>query len=127
MVKSMEYFILSYTVGAIALTLAILTLKGQFEEYKRPFFVLWFLGITMSVLSALRDYPEGTPDQWLPIPVYWPLTILGALSFILLFVMLIPRFTNYKKAFILLTFIIASKWTIVHLFKLVLALQGIVL
>jgi hypothetical protein len=124
-VKSLEYFILSYSVGAIALTLAILTLRGHFEEYKRPFFVLWFLGITMSALSAFRDYPDGTPDQWLPIPIYWPLAILGTLSFILLLVMLTQRYTNYKKAFFLLTIIIATKWTIVHLFKLFLALQGI--
>jgi hypothetical protein len=122
----MEYLILSYSVGAIALTLVILAAREYFEDFKRPFFVLWFLGIAMSALSALRDHPSGPPDEWLPIPVYWPLSILGALAFILLFVMLIPRFTNYKKAFILLTIIIASKWAIVHLFKLVLALQGIV-
>lgn len=122
----MEYLILSYSVGAIALTLVILAARGYFEDFKRPFFVLWFLGIAMSALSALRDYPSGTPDEWLPIPVYWPLSILGALAFILLFVMLMPRFTNYRKAFILLTVIIASKWMIVHLFKLVLVLQGIV-
>ena len=123
----MEYLILSYTVGAIALTLVILTFKGHFEDYKRPFYVLWFLGIAMSALSALRDYPSGTPDEWLPIPVYWPLSILGALAFILLFVMLMPRNTNYKKAFMTLTVIIASKWVIVHLFKLILVLQGIVI
>ena len=122
----MEYLILSYGVGAIALTLVILAAKGYFEDFKRPFFMLWFLGIAMSALSALRDYPSGTPDEWLPIPVYWPLSILGALAFILLFVMLIPKYTNYRKAFILLTIIIASKWAIVHLFKLVLVLQGIV-
>ncbi|MFW9956395.1 MAG: hypothetical protein ACFFD3_17765 [Candidatus Thorarchaeota archaeon] len=122
----MEYLILSYSVGAIALTLVILAAKGYFEDFKRPFFMLWFLGIAMSALSALRDYPSGTPDEWLPIPVYWPLSILGALAFILLFVMLIPKYTNYRKAFILLTIIIASKWAIVHLFKLVLVMQGIV-
>jgi hypothetical protein len=122
----MEYLILSYSVGAIALTLIILAVKGYFEDFKRPFFVLWFLGISMSVLSALRDHPSGPPDEWLPIPVYLPLSLLGALSFILLFVMLTPRYTNYRKAFFLLTVIIASKWVIVHLFKLVLALQGIV-
>jgi hypothetical protein len=122
----MEYFILSYSVGAIALIIVALAFKGYFEDYKRPFFVLWFLGIAMSAFAAFRDYPDGTPDQWLPIPIYLPLSILGAVSFILLFVMLTPRFTNYRKAFILLTIIIATKWTIVHLFKLVLALQGIV-
>ena len=84
----MEYLILSYCVGAIALTLVILAAKGYFEDFKRPFFMLWFLGIAMSALSALRDYPSGTPDEWLPIPVYWPLSILGVISFILLFVML---------------------------------------
>jgi len=122
----MEYLILSYGVGAIALTLVILAAKGYFEDFKRPFFVLWFLGIAMSALSALRDHPSGPPDEWLPIPVYWPLSILGALAFVLLFVMLTRRYTNYRKAFILLTIIIAFKWALVHLFKLILALQGIV-
>ena len=122
----MEYLILSYSIGAIALTLVILAAKGYFEDFKRPFFVLWFLGITMSIFSALRDHPNGPPDEWLPIPIYWPLSILGVLSFILLFVMLFRKYTNYRKAFILLTIIIASKWAIVHLFKLVLALQGII-
>ena len=122
----MEYLILSYCVGAIALTLVILTAKGYFEDFKRPFFVLWFLGIAMSAFAAFRDYPSGTPDEWLPIPVYWPLSILGVLAFILLLAMLTRRYTDYRKAFILLTIIIAFKWVIVHLFKLILALLGIV-
>jgi peptidoglycan/LPS O-acetylase OafA/YrhL len=122
----MEYLILSYCVGAIALILVILAAKGHFEDFKRPFFVLWFLGIAMSAFAAFRDHPSGPPDEWLPIPVFWPLSILGALAFVLLFAMLTRRYTNYRKAFILLTIIIASKWVIVHLFKLILALQGIV-
>ena len=86
---------------------------------KVAFIILFILGFSMSALAGIRDAENF--QQMIPL-VMISLMVLGALA-VLLFIMTligikVPLISGYRKAFIAMTTIIASKWVIVHLYNL---------
>ena len=86
---------------------------------KAAFIILFILGFSMSVLAGIRD---GGNFQQMPTSILIPLMVLGALAVLLFIVTLIgikvPLISGYRRAFVVMATIIASKWVIVHLFNL---------
>ena len=86
---------------------------------KAAFIILFILGFSMSVLAGIRD---GGNFQQMPTSILIPLIVLGALAVLLFIVTLIgikvPLISGYRRAFVVMATIIASKWVIVHLFNL---------
>lgn len=81
------------------------------------FFVLWALGLTMSILAGFRDQVTVTPAQvgW----TYGPLMALGILAFVMLpgvpVANLLGWLKGYRSAFDLLAVVIIAKWMLAHL------------
>ena len=86
---------------------------------KAAFIILFILGFSMSVLAGIRDAENF--QQMIPL-VMIPLMVLGALAVLLFIVTLIgikiPLISGYRRAFVAMATIIASKWVIVHLYNL---------
>lgn len=86
---------------------------------KAAFIILFILGFSMSVLAGIRDGENF--QQMIPL-VMISLMVLGALAVLLFIVTLIgikiPLISGYRKAFMVMATIIASKWVIVHLYNL---------
>ena len=86
---------------------------------KAAFVILFILGFSMSVLAGIRDGKNF--QQMIPL-VMISLMVLGALAVLLFIVTLIgvkiPLISGYRRAFIAMATIIASKWLIVHLYNL---------
>ena len=78
--------IISLCVSVVAFLVIIFTLSGTtlpiLSDSGSAFLVLWILGFSMSALSGARDNSGG--EFTLPKQVWLPLSILGAMSFILL-------------------------------------------
>lgn len=89
---------------------------------KAAFYTLWVVGLLMSLMGGLRDFPDGNARAALG-GLVTPLYILGALAFVLLLVMVTGiRFAplrGYREAFVALSGVIALKWVLVHGLKLV--------
>ena len=87
---------------------------------KAAFVILFILGFSMSVLAGIRD--AGNFQQMISL-VMIPLMVLGALAVLLFIATLIgikiPLISGYRRAFIAMATIIASKWVIVHLYNLI--------
>lgn len=87
---------------------------------KAAFIILFILGFSMSVLAGIRD--GGNFQQMIPL-VMIPLMVLGALAVLLFIVTLIgikiPLISGYRRVFVAMATIIASKWAIVHLYNLI--------
>ena len=83
----------------------------------RAFFILWVLGLAMSILAGIRDQVTIAPPRvgW----TYEPLMALGILAFILLPAVpignLLGWIPGYNGAFEWLAVIIAAKWVLAHL------------
>lgn len=86
---------------------------------KAAFIILFILGFSMSALAGIRD--AGNFQQMIPL-VMISLMVLGALAVLLFIVTLIgikiPLISGYRRAFVAMATIIASKWAIVHLYNL---------
>lgn len=86
---------------------------------KAAFIILFILGFSMSVLAGIRDGENF--QQMIPL-VMISLMVLGALAVLLFIVTLIgikiPLISGYRRAFVAMAAIIASKWAIVHLYNL---------
>jgi len=86
---------------------------------KAAFIILFILGFSMSALAGIRD--GGNFQQMIPLVMIF-LMVLGALAVLLFIVTLIgikiPLISGYRRAFITMATIIASKWVIVHLYNL---------
>ena len=86
---------------------------------KAAFVILFILGFSMSVLAGIRDGKNF--QQMIPL-VMISLMVLGALAVLLFIVTLIgikiPLISGYRRAFVAMATIIASKWVIVHLYNL---------
>ena len=86
---------------------------------KAAFIILFILGFSMSVLAGIRDGENF--QQMIPL-VMISLMVLGALAVLLFIVTLIgikiPLISGYRRAFVAMATIIASKWAIVHLYNL---------
>lgn len=86
---------------------------------KAAFVTLFILGFSMSVLAGIRDGENF--QQMIPL-VMISLMVLGALAVLLFIVTLIgikiPLISGYRRAFVAMATIIASKWVIVHLYNL---------
>jgi len=86
---------------------------------KAAFIILFILGFSMSVLAGIRDGENF--QQMIPL-VMISLIVLGALAVLLFIVTLIgikiPLIFGYRRAFMAMATIIASKWIIVHLYNL---------
>lgn len=114
----------SYVVAAIA----FLFIYTVFADKRVPmiasdkvaFFALWVIGLAMSILAGMRDFPDGKFTMS-GIPLTF-LMALGALAFGRLVVKLIglklPGIISYRQAFNLTAGIIILKWVMVHLYKL---------
>ena len=87
---------------------------------KAAFVILFILGFSMSVLAGIRDGKNF--QQMIPL-VMISLMVLGALAVLLFIVTLIgikiPLISGYRRAFVAMATIIASKWVIVHLYNLI--------
>ena len=116
--------IISLCVSVIAFLVMILTLSGTtlpiLSDSGSAFLVLWILGFSMSALSGARDNSGG--EFTLPKQVWLPLSILGALSFILLVMAIfnIPflMMDDHADRFLILSLIIVSKWVYMHLYNI---------
>ena len=86
---------------------------------KAAFVILFILGFSMSVLAGIRDGENF--QQMIPL-VMISLMVLGALAVLFFIVTLIgikiPLISGYRRAFVVMATIIASKWVIVHLYNL---------
>ncbi len=86
---------------------------------KAAFIILFILGFSMSALAGIRDGENF--QQMIPL-VMISLIVLGALAVLLFIVTLIgikiPLISGYRRAFVAMATIIASKWVIVHLYNL---------
>ena len=86
---------------------------------KVAFIILFILGFSMSALAGIRDAENF--QQMIPL-VMISLMVLGALAVLLFIVTLIgikiPLISGYRRAFVAMVTIIASKWAIVHLYNL---------
>ena len=115
--------IISLCVSVIAFLVMILTLSGTtlpiLSDSGSAFLVLWILGFSMSALSGARDNSGG--EFTLPKQVWLPLSILGAVSFILLVMAIfnIPflMIDDHADRFLILSLIIISKWIYMHLYN----------
>ena len=112
--------IISYIVSAIAILVMVLTLgEGNLPilgDYKSAFFVLWIIGLSMSVIAGTRDNPDG--EFTIPKPVMYPLMVLGSITVPLLILELLnislPLLSQSKERFIALSLLIIIKWVLVH-------------
>jgi hypothetical protein len=88
---------------------------------KAAFVILFILGFSMSVLAGIRDGAGGNFQQ-MSASILIPLMVLGTLAVLLFIVTLIgikiPLISGYRRAFVAMATIIASKWVIVHLYNL---------
>jgi len=115
--------IISLCVSVVAFLVIISKLSGTtlpiLSDPGSAFLVLWVLGFSMSVLSGARDNPGG--EFTLPKQVLIPLSIFGALSFILLAMAIfnIPflMIDDHSDRFLILSLIIVSKWVYMHLYN----------
>lgn len=116
--------IISFCVSVIAFLVMIITLSGTtlpiLSDSGSAFLILWILGFSMSALSGARDNSGG--EFTLPKQVWLPLSILGALSFILLvmaiFNMPFMMIDDHTDRFIILSLIIISKWVYMHFYNI---------
>ncbi len=112
--------LISYCVTAVALVIVYLVLNGRrfplAGSDRAAFYLLWVVGLSMSILAGTRDMTDG--KMIIPSLILYPLMILGAISFLLPLVMLIGGrlswLSNYRAAFILLAVMIGVKWLLVH-------------
>ncbi len=78
---------------------------------KAAFVILFIFGFSMCALAGIRD---GENFQQMPTSIMIPLMVLGALVVLLFIVTLIgikvPLISGYRRAFIAMATIIASKW-----------------
>lgn len=116
----------SMLAGAAAATYIGIVVSGRGQSgavEARAFFILWVLGLVMSILSGLRDQVTVAPARvgW----AYAPLMALGILAFVMLPLVpianLLGWLRGYRAAFDLLAAIIAAKWVLAHLHFLRLA------
>ncbi|MHA1945235.1 MAG: hypothetical protein ACXAC6_02740 [Candidatus Hodarchaeales archaeon] len=115
--------IISLCVSVVAFLVIILTLSGTtlpiLSDSGSAFLVLWVLGFSMSALSGARDNSGG--EFTLPKQVWLPLSILGALSFVLLAMVIFNisflMMDDNTDRFLLLSLIIISKWLYMHLYN----------
>lgn len=117
---------ISIISGAISILVALFifaVLTGKkvplISGDKAAFIILFILGFFMSVLAGIRD--GANFQQMIPL-VMISLMVLGALAVLLFIVTLIgikiPLISGYRRAFVAMATIIASKWVIVHLYNL---------
>ena len=115
----------SIIVSAIAAVIIYVVLADKklpiISNHKIAFYILWIIGLSMSMLAGWRDAPDG--NFIMPKLLRYFLMILGFLAFLLLFKMIfgvkISFIPTYRDAFIALAIIIGLKWSAVHLYKLV--------
>jgi hypothetical protein len=118
----------SYWAGPASLALTAITgvyvwyvAAGQnlpvVPGYGPAFFVLWFMGLAMHVLSGMRDNARAN-TQVLGRAML-PLALLGIGTFLLLIAAPIANWlgliAGYQGAFYLLASLIAVKWVLAHL------------
>jgi hypothetical protein len=116
--------VISLCVSVIAFLVIILTLSGTtlpvLSDPGSAFLLLWVLGFSMSILSGARDNPGG--EFTLPKQVLIPLSIFGALSFILLAMAIfnIPflMIDDHSDRFLVLSLVIVSKWIYMHSYNI---------
>jgi hypothetical protein len=114
----------SYAVGILAMLSIYLVLAGKriplIGNGKAAFVILFVIGLSMSILGGIRDYPDG--KFTMPGLLMSFLMVLGFLAVLLLILLLIgvkiPFIPTYKEAFIAMSGIIMIKWTAVHLYKI---------
>jgi hypothetical protein len=114
----------SYVVGILALLSIYIILSGKkiplIGNMKAAFIILFIIGLTMSILGGIRDYPDG--KFTMPGILLGFLMVLGISAIILLIIMLIgvkiPFIPTYKEAFMVMAAIIIIKWAVVHLYKI---------
>ena len=115
--------IISGAVGILVALFICAVLTGKklplVSGDKAAFIILFILGFSMSVLAGIRDGENF--QQMIPL-VMISLIVLGALAVLLFIVTLIgikiPLISGYRRAFVAMATIIASKWVIVHLYNL---------
>ncbi len=112
--------LVSYCVALLALLIVYLVITGRRLPFIRSdraaFYVLWAIGLSMSILAGTRDMVDG--KFIMPQLVLNILMPLGAISFLLPVIMLVgrslPLFSNYRTAFFLLAGMIGVKWLLVQ-------------
>jgi predicted membrane protein len=116
--KTMKW--ISIISGAVSILVALFifaVLTGKkvplISGDKAAFIILFILGFSMSVLAGIRDAENF--QQMIPL-VMISLMVLGALAVLLFIVTLIgikvPLISGYRRAFVAMATIIASKWAI---------------
>ena len=117
--------------AAVGTLLAMPAAKGLFHKAvlqsgtveARAFFILWVLGLAMSILAGFRDQVTIAPARvgW----TYGPLMALGILAFVMLPAVPIANWLGwlrgYRLAFDVLAVVVAAKWVLAHLHFLRLA------
>ena len=116
----------SLLVGAAAAAYVGIVVLGRGQSGTvdaRAFFILWVLGLAMSILAGFRDQVTIAPARvgW----TYGPLMALGILAFVMLPAVPIANWLGwlrgYRLAFDVLAVVVAAKWVLAHLHFLRLA------
>lgn len=119
----------SYVVAILTALLVWGVLSGKklplIPDVRTAFYILWVLGLAMSILAGTRDYPDGSFKM--PAFLLTPLMALGILAVLLLVARIVglrlPLIPGYGEAFVVLAIIIAAKWVLAHLNLLLRALS----
>ena len=93
----------------------------RFASAKPLFFIIWILGLALSLLGGLRDFKNGFDAM--PKPLMNVLMLLGFASAILLVVMLVTirktSLLSFELATRILGVMIIAKWILTRGFNLV--------
>lgn len=113
---------ISYINEFIALILFILTLLEVIPNEVVLFYILWVMGLFMSIFAGVRDL-GGDEKPKKPQEVFTPIIAnllygLGVFQLGILIASFFPQIGNYTLLLIILFISIGAKWGLVHGYKL---------
>jgi hypothetical protein len=112
----------SYINEIIALILFILTLMEVIANEIVMFYIIWVMGLFMSIFAGARDLgggekPKKPQEVFTPVVAYL-LYGIGVFQFGILIASFFPQIGNYTLILIILFIAIGAKWGLVHGYKL---------
>ncbi len=116
--------IASNVISLISFALIFQAFSGRqlvrFASARPLFFILWFLGLSLSMLGGMRDFKNGFGAM--PKPLMNILMLLGFAAAVLLVVMLVsmkkPNLLSFDLATRILGILIIAKWILTRGFNL---------